>query len=224
MAVLGMTELAAGGGGGRGEAAAPPHRCETAVLAAAAGPTGFAAQLQGLGLSLQHRQTQQLLNRLHEHRTAAAVGMRTHVVQPLQAAGFITVCARWPVALTCLRCMRTCSGVCARAPPRLLLLLSRVQHSTTITTSLPPSPPLPRLLLFLILAVCAVLLCTSLQPSGRSPTVAGVVAAASILMAAAVHRGMQRVAAQAEERAIAQVQLQVKAEALAAQRAVSLRA
>lgn len=59
------------------------------------------------------------------------------------------------------------------------------------------------------------------QSDGRGPTLAGVIAAASVLLAGSVYRSMRHNAEAAEERLLQQVQLQMKAESLAAQRAVS---
>jgi hypothetical protein len=50
---------------------------------------------------------------------------------------------------------------------------------------------------------------------------AGVIAAASVVLAGSVYRSMQHQAQETEERLLQQVQLQMKAENLAAQRAVS---
>ncbi|KAF8069550.1 hypothetical protein HT031_001667 [Scenedesmus sp. PABB004] len=55
--------------------------------------------------------------------------------------------------------------------------------------------------------------------NGRGPTLAGVIAAASVLLAGCVYRGLRAQAEAAAERATEQVQLQLKAESLAAQRA-----
>uniref|UniRef100_A0A383V5T0 Uncharacterized protein n=1 Tax=Tetradesmus obliquus TaxID=3088 RepID=A0A383V5T0_TETOB len=54
---------------------------------------------------------------------------------------------------------------------------------------------------------------------GRGPTLAGVIAAASVVLAGSVYRSMQHQAQETEERLLQQVQLQMKAENLAAQRA-----
>lgn len=59
-----------------------------------------------------------------------------------------------------------------------------------------------------------------LQSCGRGPTLAGVIAAASVVLAGSVYRSMQHQAQETEERLLQQVQLQMKAENLAAQRAV----